>query len=447
MLQKVKQFIDDEHLCDAEDTLLTGVSGGIDSMVMLDVLSKLGYNCKVAHCHFSLRGEEADHDRTFIEQEAGNKAIPFYTKQFDTIKHAETHHISIQMAARDLRYDWFEELRREQNCQWIAVAHNQDDQAETMISNLIRGTGIRGFGGMYPKRQNIIRPLLHCTREEIIRYAEKANILYREDASNASVKYKRNFIRHEIIPRMQELNPNLSETLYKDAEKVRQTIQLTNQQIQQYKKYLLNQPETGTYSINIKELLLSGQVELISHELLKDFGFSPEQNEQIARYIKNNTPQSGKKFISDEFLLVFNRKEMIITPNISTGEKNKHYIDSIPCHINQPVEVDFKMIPYNPQLNIPKDSTIALLDYDKIELPLILRKWQEGDRFFPLGMDNPKKISDFFIDQKIPLHHKQKVWLLLSGKEIIWVMGHRISEHYKITNQTKTILQIQMNPH
>lgn len=420
MLTAFKSYILKENLFSEKEKILLAVSGGIDSAVMCNLFYKAKLSFAIAHCNFQLRGEESNKDEAFVKSLAKKYDVPFYSTSFFTQQFSEQNKISIQMAARDLRYQWFEQIRKEGKFKFVAVAQHKDDSIETFFINLIRGTGISGLHGILPKQDKIIRPLLFATKNEIQIFSKANNIAYREDSSNLSDKYIRNKIRHHIIPVLKEINPNAEETITKDIERIRDVESIYLAFIENKRNELLKK-EKKQVVISIESLTTLNPLKTYLYEFLKEYQFSPFVIDDI---ILSLNKQSGKEFHSPTHRLVKDRTQLIIT---KTGTKEKK------------INIKFTLKERTNSFKIPTISGIACLDYDLLKLPLKKRVWKEGDYFYPLGMKQKKKLSDFLIDNKVSLVDKENVDVLLSGTEIVWVVGMRIDNRFKISEKTKKV--------
>jgi len=438
MIDRFKSFIRENHLIRKSDKILLTVSGGIDSVVMLDLFIKTGYSCGIAHCNFGLRGAESDEDEDFVRHIAYQYGIRFFYKRFNTEEYAEDQSISIQMAARKLRYDWFEKIRREQSFDFIATAHNQDDVLETFFINLSRGSGIRGLTGIKVISGRIIRPMLFAPRNMIEEYAQENSISYREDSSNASDKYIRNKIRHKILPLFEVINPSFRAVLIETIQKLRDAESIYTDEINLRRNEIVSEKDE-IITISLDRLRDLPQHKTYLFEFLSEYHFTPKQ---IAYIDESVNAASGKQFFSTTHRLVKDRSKMIITP-IGDEEYRKFYIPEGTGQIFEPVHLEFIIIDKTPGFRIPSEPNIACLDYDLLSFPLLIRKWQSGDYFRPLGMKHRKKLSDFLVDQKISIVDKENLWLLLNNEDIVWVINQRIDERYKITPGTKQILMIK----
>jgi tRNA(Ile)-lysidine synthase len=438
MIDQFRSFIRDNHLIRKSDKILLTVSGGIDSIVMLDLFNRSGYNCGIAHCNFGLRGDESDGDEDFVRQLAYQYNVKFYCNHFNTEEYAREENISIQMAARKLRYDWFEKVRQSHPYNLIATAHNQDDVLETFFINLARGSGIRGLTGIKALQGRIIRPLLFAPRSLIEAYANKQSLSFREDSSNASEKYIRNKIRHKILPLFEEINPGFRNTLMETILKLRDTEAIFCDDINMMRKELLT-VQDDMISISLDKLRELPQRKTYLFEFLSEYHFTPKQIHDIDEAI-NAT--SGKQFFSTTNRLVKDRSKLIITP-IGEEEYRRYYIGEGSNQIYEPVHLEFILIEHTKSFRIPSESNIACLDYDLLTFPLLIRKWKSGDYFQPLGMKHRKKLSNFLVDQKLSIVEKENLWLLVNKEDIVWVINQRIDERYKITSKTRQVLMIK----
>jgi tRNA(Ile)-lysidine synthase len=438
MLNVFKDYIARHHLIAPDDKIILAVSGGIDSVVLLDLINMLPNNCSLAHCNFGLRGKESDDDQIFVEHLADKYGMDCYVKKFQTKQYANDKKISVQMAARELRYNWFEELRKELHHQYICTAHNLNDVVETFFINLIRGTGLHGLSGIRPKSDNLIRPLLFASRADIEIYSNEYSLSYREDSSNREDKYMRNFIRHRIIPQFEEMNSSFIRKMEENIEILNKLSKVVEKQTEHFKSSCLSK-ENEITKINIKGITEENITPEILFEILYGYGFNYSTVKNIYRSLDK---EPGKIFDSESYRLLKDRDYLFISP------KNKSQKEVFMIHENnrfhhEKMQLKFEKITRKSLKSIPKDSKFAALDLDKITYPLKLRRWEEGDYFYPLGMNHKKKLSDFFIDNKVPLFDKQNTWLLISKEEIIWIVGKRIDDRYKITQETVNVLLIE----
>jgi tRNA(Ile)-lysidine synthase len=432
-LQNFTEYIRQNALFAPGHKILLAVSGGKDSVLMVHLFKQAGFNFGIAHCNFGLRGSESQRDEHFVRTLAAVLDIPLYVTHFETKTYAANHKISTQMAARDLRYHWFEELRTKEKYDYIAVAHHQDDAIETVLLNLVRGTGIAGLHGILPKRDFLIRPLLFLSRREIDNLINSNPIEYVEDSSNLSTNYARNKLRLDVIPRLKEINPNLEETFAHNIERFSATEIVLQQRIAQLREEIFEERTNGIY-IPIGKVVVLHPQRLLFFELLKPFGFTEVVAEEIITSVEK---QSGTSFYSATHRITIDRAELIIT---KTGEEHNHQMIH---RADKTVAMGRHLIKitYTEQIAFENNVHKAFADLDKLIFPLVLRSWQEGDRFMPLGMKNYKNLSDFFIDQKVPLPEKENIPILINGNwEIVWVAGMRQDNRYKVTATTKKVV-------
>ncbi len=435
MLQKLKKYIQSQELCSHHDKLLVAVSGGIDSVVLLNLLQKASYSCAIAHCNFQLRGKESDFDEKFVEGLGDKYGIKTHTIRFDTIAYSKNKGISTQMAARDLRYNWFSEIIESFGYTCVAIGHNADDSIETFHLNLARGTGLSGITGIPPKSNKLIRPLLWASRKDISQYCELENISYREDSSNSEISYKRNYLRHEILPRFNRLNPSYSETLLNNFEYFRQSSVMLDHYYKSIEKELTLIKDSET-RISIKGLKKLPEPSWFLFKFLSTYGFNTSQIHVISESFDS---ESGRMFSSGNYILVKDRDHLLLS-SISEDDTNEYLLISPEGKLDHPLKLEWDRID-NEQFTISKDPNTASLDALKITFPLVIRKWQKGDNFQPFGMTGFKKLSDYFVDNKLSVLEKERIWLLTSDNRIVWVIGHRIDERYRVSPETKRILR------
>lgn len=437
MIDKIRTYIQKQQLLNAEQPVLVGLSGGADSVALLVVLVRLGYDCRAAHCNFHLRGDESDRDEEFSRLFAKTLDVPFFKIDFNTKEYADIHHLSIEMAARELRYRWFDELIVQQNAQAIAVAHHQDDQLETILLNLVRGTGIRGLRGMLPRNGNIIRPLLPISKAELLEWLEKEKLTYVVDSTNQEIDYKRNYLRHEIIPALEKLNPSLRESVVRNAGYLSDVECIYDSVVEQAKKEIVSVPN----HISIPALLTYTAPETILYELLKPYQFNRFVVQDIFDSLKG---ASGKIFESTTHRLVKDRDTLILDTRDQETD-SMYEIHENMVSIAEPVKLSLQKIVLEKEITIDKNKTIAWFDYDKLSFPLILRKWRPGDWFIPFGMTGRKKLSDYFSDRKYSRPAKNAQWLLCSGNDIIWIVGERTDNRFRIEQSTNYVLIVKIS--
>lgn len=435
MLNEFNNHIEKEKLCYSGDRVLLAVSGGIDSIVMCELFSKAGIDFAIAHCNFKLRDEESEKDSEFVTKLAKKYKVPFHTVSFNTADYAKKNKLSIQVAARNLRYEWFEQIRSKEGYSRIATAHHRDDSIETFFINLIRGAGISGLHGILPLQGNIIRPLLFTTKDEIISFAKKNKLKFREDSSNISDKYLRNKIRHSIVPVLKQLNPKFDSVLSQNIQYLRDVEQIFRKEIQNKRKELLIVINKEIH-ISVKALLHLDPIETYLFELLRPYNFNTAAVREITGSLSKG---SGKKFNSSTHRLIKDRDKLIIHEIVSDIPYTKPALIKKDQKKIEVGELRLSIKKLKAGTNFSHSSLQAALDLDKLSFPLKIRKWKQGDSFQPFGMKGKKKLSDFFIDKKLSLTEKENVWLLLSGDEIAWVIGYRIDDRFKITAETKKI--------
>ncbi|MDQ6469054.1 tRNA lysidine(34) synthetase TilS [Flavobacterium sp. LHD-80] len=419
----------------AEKKLFLAVSGGLDSMVLLHLFQQLPYEIAVLHCNFQLRGLESFGDQEFVQDYCNQNNIPFFTTQFDTKAFAEDYKLSTQVAARELRYSWFYEFLEEKNFDYILTAHHADDNLETFIINLTRGTGLDGLTGIPEENDRIIRPLLPFSREEVLKYAEENKIEWREDSSNASNKYLRNKIRHDLIPILKEINPNFLDAFQKTQSYLQESKEMVEDaSIMIYQQVAKEDGEDIHFDLNQLKKLPNYKSYL--YQWLNEFGFSAWKD--VYDLVEG---QSGKQVFSEEFRLLKNRETLILNPISETSEKEEFEIAENDTDVNFPLKLRLCNVDH-----IAIDSKeVIFVDAEKIRFPLVLRKWNEGDVFHPFGMQGKsKKVSKLFKDEKLSLIEKEKTWILCSENQIVWVVGIRQDERFKIENTTNKILKIEL---
>lgn len=432
-LEQFTAYIKKNALFTKADKILLAVSGGKDSVLMVQLFKLAGYQFSIAHCNFNLRGTEAQRDEAFVKLLAANLAVPFHVVHFDTKAYAETHQLSTQMAARVLRYNWFETLRQSENYEVVALAHHQNDSIETLLLNLVRGTGISGLHGILPKRAPWVRPLLFLSRQDIDELIEEHHIDFVEDSSNESTKYARNKIRHQVIPHLQELNPNLAHTFVQNIARFAETEQVLQQVVSQLRNELIVE-RGGDYYLVIEKIKTLNPQRLLFFELLHPYQFTGAVVDEILASLDK---QSGTTFYSATHQVTINREELILSALAIPQFQQLlvHPADQAILIGEQKLRIS-----YTDSKAIEADPNRAFVDVDQLIFPLIVRFKQEGDRFMPLGMKQFKKLSDFLIDEKVPLPKKAKIPLLLNGNgEMIWVAGLRQDNRYKVTATTKKV--------
>lgn len=439
MVEQFLKFIHEEKLFHSSERILLAVSGGADSMLMLHLFVDAGFPVAVAHCNFNLRGHESDGDEKFVSDYCDEHNIASYTEHFNTREFALQEGISIEMAARDLRYEWFNRLLDLYQFDYLATAHHQDDVIETFLINLSRGSGIKGLSGIQPKSGQIIRPMLFTNRVEILDYCQRMTIAYRTDSSNLETVYKRNLIRHQILPLLENVNPAFRKNAIKTIANLHETELLFQQRMNEIKAAVYSEDDQGTM-INIEKLLNFSPIRTILFELIRPYGFQAEQTDDILDSLGR---ESGRKFFSDGYRLVKDREYLLISPY--TSKQNKvFYIEEDCAKMSIPVIMTIEKMERTPNFRFSTHPQVVDLDMDKLVYPLILRHWSEGEYFQPLGMSGLKKLSDFFIDEKYSIPDKENAWILASGNQLVWIVGKRLDDRFKITAKTKKIIRIRL---
>jgi tRNA(Ile)-lysidine synthase len=440
MLQDFLNYIKENRLIKKGDRILAAVSGGIDSMVMADLLLQAGLLSGIAHCNFGLRDKESDLDEQMVSQYASKHYVPFYSVRFMTKDHARKNGISIEMAARELRYEWFKKIRKEGGYAAVAVAHNLNDNAETLLLNLIRGTGIAGLTGMKPSANHIIRPLLFATRKSIEEYRDKNGISFREDMTNADTKFIRNKIRHKVIPLLREINTSVELTLNDTAERLSGIYDILSDVISRTRNSIFME-EKGKIIVNINRLEPYLENKAFLFELFRPYGISGSLLKDLMKVI---TGRTGGQIFSGTHRILKNRNEILITAQ-PENEKETYIASSLADLRKCPSLVKVKTVTVSKNLIISSDPGAASLDLQKISFPVIIRKWKPGDYFFPFGMKQKKKLSDYFIDSKFSRLEKEKAIIMESGGKIVWIIGERIDNRFRITKSTKKALILKSN--
>lgn len=437
MWRTVRSYIERNRLLSDDDRrpVLVGLSGGADSVALLSVLVRLGYACVALHCDFHLRGEESERDAAFARTFAESLGVPFYQTDFDTVAYAREHHLSIEMAARALRYAWFEELRERLGAQAIAVAHHRDDSVETVVMNLIRGTGIRGLTGIRPRNGFVVRPLLCVSRADIVAWLENQGIRYVTDSTNLSDAYTRNFIRLNVLPLLERINPSVREAIARSAEHLSAVASVYAYEIARAREEVI----VSEGCLSIEALCRFPAPEAILYELLKEYGFSRWVSAEVFDALRK---ESGKVFYSKTHRLLKDRAYLWIVPLEREAEKTSFLLDPLREIYREPVGLTFRELPITPDFQIEKNRRFAYFDADKLRFPLTLRKWREGDWFVPFGMKGRQKLSDYFSDHKFSRIEKEKAWLLCSGDAIIWLIGERADNRFRIDSGTKRVLAV-----
>ena len=442
MIESFKSFIADQKLFSAQDRLLVAVSGGLDSVVLCELCHKCGYPFEIAHCNFQLRGEESQRDEIFVRSLGEKYKVAVRVNHFDTTSYASAHKLSVQEAARDLRYNWFNELlsAKENDLSFLLTAHHLDDSIETSLMNYFKGTGIAGLRGILPKHGNIVRPLLFAMKQDLLEFAGSYELKWMEDSSNESDKYTRNYFRHQVIPLIQKVYPGTEKNLAQNLSRFRDTELLYQQAIERHKKKLL-EPKGDEVHIAVLKLQQVIPFNTVLYEIIHEFGFSSAQIPEVASLLNS---ESGRYVQSATHRIIRNRAWLIITP--LKVQAVSIVVVEAPGEYHFPEgSLQFELRPLA-NSKMETEPAIACLDAAEITFPLIVRRWKTGDYFYPLGMKKKKKLSRFFIDQKLSLSDKEKVWVIETNKKIIWVIGRRIDDRFRIKDSTKQLLQIFFRP-
>ena len=435
MLQQLAEHIDTHFSFLKEKKLLIAISGGVDSVVLTHLLHQLNFTISLAHCNFQLRDEESNLDELSVKELAKNLNIPFFSVLFETSKYAEEHKLSTQIAARNLRYNWFDELIKENNFDYILTGHHADDNLETFIINLTRGTGLDGLTGIPAVNGKIVRPLLIFSREQIETYATDNNIQWREDASNSEIKYIRNKIRHQIVPILKELNPSLLKTHHKTTTFLKQSQQIVTDRMEEVSAKILSK-KGDLLKVNILELVKLSDPKPYLYQLLKEYKFTEWNDVYNLIYA-----QSGKKVITNSYTLLKDRDFLLLLPTNKedTPENERVIIYNDKKRITKPIHLLFENVFENTIINI----NCIFVDKNLLNYPLVIRKRKAGDYFYPTGMLGKKKVSKYFKDEKLSLFDKNNTWLLCSkDDEIIWIIGKRQDKRFLPSNKTTQLLRI-----
>lgn len=440
LIDKFQEYVAREGLFTRHDKILLTVSGGVDSMVLMSLCVNSGYTVGVAHCNFCLRGQESDEDEILVQERARKYGIECHNRRFDTIGEMERTGESMEMAARRLRYAWFNELCEEHGYTVIAVAHHIDDSIETFFINLLRGTGLRGLTGIHQQVGRVVRPLMFASRKEILEYALHKHIPYREDSSNKTTKYLRNKIRLGLTPRIREINPRFPFIMSRNIDRLVAAQRFIDGAINHIYADAVSD-ENGIISINTSRIMDIESRDFVIYEILSSrFGFKGDVVDALCKALQNQT--TGRRFYSRSHVAYIDRGNIVISPisdedncliSVQQGQQRAYCSNAV-------LYFDVVDVDSLPTYNVP--DNVALLDADKVEYPLSLRRWSEGDTFTPFGMTGRKKVSDFLIDGKVSMAEKSRQFVLLVGDEIAWLVGRRIADPYRITESTERVLRI-----
>lgn len=426
MLKEFRNYIARHELISAQDSVLLAVSGGVDSMAMVDLFLQCDYKIAIAHCNFSLRGDESDAEQRLVEQVARENNVPLFVRQFDTTGEAADSGESIQMTARRLRYAWFDELCDSEGFDKIAIAHHGNDSTETFFINLLRGTGLRGLTGINSTNGRIVRPLLFAHRDSIVAYVAERSVRFLNDSSNGQIKYLRNRLRHDLLPRLADSQPNFMVTMADNLARLEQAQHFVDNRIAAIRREALN----GNI-LDLGVIERYGDVQFILFELLYPYGFPPEVIEDLVSSIGN----SGKRFIAPHYMAAIDRGRVIIEKRERRTVTDERIEEDDPR---------IEWVDVNRLMTLETPSNAALLCVDAVRFPLTVRKWRVGDWFVPLGMRGQKKVSDYLIDAKVPVTEKELQCTLCSGDTIMWLIGRRIDDRFKVTESSKKVIKITM---
>jgi tRNA(Ile)-lysidine synthase len=431
MLQEFNNYTKEKGLLNGGRVLLA-VSGGIDSMVMAHIFMKLKIPSAIAHCNFCLRGNESDLDEQLVREFAAKHKVKFHTKRFDTTGFARDMGISIQMAARELRYKWFGEICVEYGYESVAIAHNLNDNIETLLLNLTRGTGILGLTGIKASANHVIRPLLFSTREAISEYSVRNRVKFREDSSNPETKYARNKIRHLVIPVLKKINPSVEATLNETSLRMSETNDIVNYFTDSILKCATSSGKDGSIQFRLDALHPFEDNVTMIYEIFRTFGITGDSAWDLKNIIAG---PSGGQVITPAFRLMKNRNVLIIIKH-DREEFSPITVNSIAGLKKIPWLTSVKKVTIAAGFSISKDPDVATIDFSKLAFPVTIRKWKAGDVFYPFGMNKKKKLSDYFIDRKISIAEKENMLVFESAGEIMWIPGERIDDHFRITENT-----------
>ena len=440
LVERFQEYVNRQNLFTRQDKILLTVSGGVDSMVLMSLCVNSGYNVGIAHCNFSLRGQESDEDEIMVQESARRYGIECYNKRFDTLGEMERTGESMEMAARRLRYEWFYELCDKHNYTVIAIAHHIDDSIETFFINMLRGTGLRGLTGISNRIGRVVRPLMFATRKEILDYALHKHITFREDSSNRSTKYLRNKIRLGLIPRLKEINPRFAFLMNQNVARLTATQQFIDSAIDNIFERAAR-IEGDVCTIEVDKIVDVRTRSFVIYEILSSrFGFKGDVVDTLCKALDNDS--TGRRFYSRSHVAYIDRGNIVVT---CIEEKD-------PCEImvnkgqqraycgNSVLYFEVCDVDSLPTYNVA--DNVALLDAEKITYPLMLRRWCDGDSFTPYGMNGSKKVSDYLIDRKVSMAEKSRQFVLLSDGEIAWLVGRRIAHPFRITDKTEWVLRI-----
>lgn len=420
--RKVSQFIEEKHLFCLGSKVLVALSGGADSVALLRVLLHLGYTCEAAHCNFHLRGEESVRDELFVRELTGKLEVPLHVAHFDTEAYATSYGISIEMAARELRYDWFRKLRQERGAKVVAVAHHRDDSVETFLLNLVRGTGINGLQGIRPVNGEVVRPLLCVSRAEILDYLSSLGQGYVTDSTNLQDEFVRNKLRLNVIPMLETINPSVSDTIAETARRLSDVALVYQEAIQAAKQRVMPDEET----IDIAALCKEPGAQNLLFELLYPLGFNAAQVSDVFRALHG---ESGRMFHSHEWTLLIDRNRLI--------RRSLRDMEPEPELYQEKIEVV-------PPFSVPCNNKEAYVDAAMVQGELTLRKWRPGDKFIPFGMKGFKSVRNYLRDKKFSRFDKDRQWVVCDGERIVWLVNERVDNRFRVTAETRFVINLKL---
>ncbi len=441
LLQEFLQYNKNKNLFQTKDKLLLAVSGGVDSVVLCALCKQAGYDFAIAHCNFKLRGAASDRDEKFVQQLAASYNVVFYVKNFDTATIAATTKKSIEETARELRYNWFETLCAENTFQYILTAHHTDDNIETVMMHFFRGTGIKGLRGIVPKQGKIVRPLLFARKNELEDFTKSNQLSFVTDHTNAENDYTRNYFRNTILPMVSECYPEAKENILKNIQRFTEIEKLYRQALEVHIKKLV-EAKGNEIHIPVLKLLKTIPLKTVVYEIIKEYGFTAHQANEVVALLNSET---GKYIQSATHRIIKNRNWLIIAPVQNTQAKNILIEEKDNRIVFEAGELHFQKLP-SLKGELSTDSCVALLDVAEITFPLLLRKWKQGDYFYPLGMQKKKKLNRFLTDIKLSLPQKENTWVIEMNKKIVWIVGKRIDDRFKVTASAINLLQINYLP-
>lgn len=439
--QRVKRYIDEESLFTPAEELLVALSGGADSVALLHLLRRLGYRCRAAHCNFHLRGEESVRDELFVRDLCRTWEVPLYVTHFDTREYASAHGHSVEMAARELRYTWFEDLCRENGLAHIAVAHHRDDSVETMLLNLIRGTGISGLTGIRPQNGKVVRPLLTLSRQDILEYLTVIGQEYVTDSTNLQDEYVRNKIRLRLLPLMEEINPSVKESMAATAARLRGVERVYDEAMAQA---AVRVTDAGGREIHIPSLLSEKEPAALLFELLHPYGFVASQIDDMLNCLNG---ESGRRFVNRQWEVLKDREKLIIRQREEVDGEEGYLIAGAPAetHLCDGRTITVEILSRTSDYQVARSPQIASLDASMVEWPLTVRRWRYGDKFSPFGMKGKKLVSDYLTDCKLSLFEKERQWIVCDARDrILWVVGRRGDERSRVTDETTEIIELKL---